>query len=247
MQPESWFPRRRPGLARWMFVLSAVTIGSLSAGLAGEGGSHGGGHSGGHNGGGHAGSHGTGYAGGHSGGHAGSYGRFAQGHAVSHGHAGSGPISSHSDAHRPGMARHDGAYAGYGHHPVDHHPVDHHPVGHHHVFHHTSFHPHFGLGFYYGAPLAYYPSAYAYPSDVGYLDLDVNPEEAEVYLDGEYVGTADEFDGYPGFLQVAPGRHSLEFVLDGFFTYRVDLNVHPGATLRIPRSLRPSGPSGRGY
>ena len=198
MRPECWSPRKKSDLVRRMFVLAAVTFASVSAGLAGEGGSHGGGHSGGHDGG-HSGSHGTGHAGGYGGGHASS---------------------------------------GYGHHPY----------GHNRVFRDRFFHPHLGLGaYYYGAPRAYYPSTYAYASDVGYVDLDVYPVEAEVYLGGEYIGTADEFDSDPDYLQVSPGRHTLELGLEGFLTYRMDLNVRPGATLRIPRNLRPAGSSDRGY
>ena len=198
MRPGWWFPKKRSGLVRWTFALSALTIASVSAGLAGEGGSHGGGHSSGHHGSGHSGNYGTGHAGGNGGGHASS---------------------------------------GYGYHPF----------GHHRAFRDGFVRPYLGLGAYYGAPRTYYPSNYAYASDVGYVDLDVYPVEAEVYLDGQYIGTAVELDGFPGSLQVSPGRHTLEFGLEGFLTSRVDLNVRPGATLSIPRNLRPSGPSGRRY
>ena len=151
----------------------------------------------------------------------------------SSGHNGTGHAGGYSGGH---------ASSGYGYHAYGHHPF-----GDHHVFHDAFFHPYLGLGAYYGAPRTYYPSNYAYASDVGYVDLDVYPVEAEVYFDGEYIGTADEFDSSPGSLQVSPGRHTIEFELDGFLTSRVDLSVRPGATLRIPRNLRPWGSSDRGY
>src|SRR5687768_2017964 len=84
--------------------------------------------------------------------------------------------------------------------------------------------PYYGYGGYYGRPYGYYGyygpgyygpgygySGYGYygapayvdrgpGSDAAFLDTDVSPEKASVYLDGEYVGVADSFDGYPRYL-----------------------------------------------
>ena len=45
---------------------------------------------------------------------------------------------------------------------------------------------------------------------IGYIDTDISPEESKIYLDGEYVGEADDFDGNPRYLAVTPGSHSIE-------------------------------------
>lgn len=39
-----------------------------------------------------------------------------------------------------------------------------------------------------------------YQSDSGALDFDVSPERAEIYVDGRFVGIADDYDGFPEYL-----------------------------------------------
>jgi hypothetical protein len=77
-----------------------------------------------------------------------------------------------------------------------------------------------------------------YPSDWSAIDTDIHPEEAEVWLDGEFIGIADRFDGWPSYLEVPPGDHRLEFRLEGYRTLRIDLQARPGAFYRLNRSLR---------
>lgn len=85
----------------------------------------------------------------------------------------------------------------------------------------------------------YYPAypAYAYgPSyitEAAYLDTDVAPEEAAVYLDGQYVGIADNFDGFPTYLAVEPGRHSVTFKAEGYRSVTRQLRVPRGAVLDL--------------
>ncbi len=69
------------------------------------------------------------------------------------------------------------------------------------------------------------------------LDTDVSPEEAEVWLDGKYIGTADDFDGYPDFLYLRPGSYKLEFRLAGFESLRLDLDVSRGEHLQFDQKL----------
>lgn len=100
----------------------------------------------------------------------------------------------------------------------------------------------YGPGWYgpgwYGPP--YYGPVYL--SDWAVIDTDVSPEKAEVWLDGEYAGLADRFDGFPGYLEVEPGRHRLEFRYEGYRTLRIDLRARPGGLYRIDRQLR-EGPA----
>lgn len=96
---------------------------------------------------------------------------------------------------------------------------------------------------YYRPP--YYPGRYPYPyygpSDHtwGALDLDVRPEEAQVYLDGDYVGIADNYDGYPRYLWLERGEHRLVFVLNGYETLVRDLNVRAGEIISLKDRLVP--------
>lgn len=95
--------------------------------------------------------------------------------------------------------------------------------------------------FYYGYPVyySYHPSRYR---DFGALDINVRPKKTEVWVDGQYVGTANRFDGYPGHLWLGDGRHELIFYKQGFVTVRREVNVLEGVVLDIGLTMEP-GPS----
>jgi hypothetical protein len=50
----------------------------------------------------------------------------------------------------------------------------------------------------------------------GEIILQVVPSDAEVYLDGTYIGHADKFDGAKSTLRVVTGGHVLKFLADDF-------------------------------
>ncbi len=93
---------------------------------------------------------------------------------------------------------------------------------------------------------AYAPAVYStypsYPPDVGWADTDISPGKASVYLDGEYVGIADNFDGFPSYLSVKPGRHTIEFRHAGYRTMTRSVRVPEGVVLRFNADLE-RGPS----
>jgi len=103
----------------------------------------------------------------------------------------------------------------------------------------------FGVPVYYGFGGAYYPvqvphGAYAPPPTRPYyafVDTDIHPEEAQVYLDGKLIGIADDFDGYPGYLAVKPGRHSVGFRHEGRHSLSFDLDLRAGELVQLDRSL----------
>jgi hypothetical protein len=70
------------------------------------------------------------------------------------------------------------------------------------------------------------------------VKTDVTPEEAQVYLDGKYIGTADDFDGFPDFLYLGPGTYHLEFRLPNYQPYVTDIEVTRGEQLRIQQELK---------
>jgi hypothetical protein len=89
-------------------------------------------------------------------------------------------------------------------------------------------------GGYYGG---YYDPWYgAYPSDPqgggsyndeGALRLKIKPREAEVYVDGYYVGVVDEFDGIFQRLHIDAGPHRIEVRAPGFETLTFDVRITP--------------------
>jgi hypothetical protein len=86
-------------------------------------------------------------------------------------------------------------------------------------------------GYYYSPYPAYYGSMYL--PDIAYIDTDVSPENAEVILDGDSVGIADDFDGFPRYLAVTPGRHTIEFRAPGHKIMTRSLRVPRGSVLEI--------------
>ena len=65
------------------------------------------------------------------------------------------------------------------------------------------------------------------------VSFNANPPNAEVYVDGEFRGTA------PVTLQLSAGTHAIEFRLTGFTTWSRDLVVEAGDDTRVTASLQP--------
>ncbi len=122
------------------------------------------------------------------------------------------------------------------------------------------FHGHYGHGyyghrhyrpFYYYRPYYHYrPYPYAYhhyydypryPSRFyGRLDLEVRPKKTtQVYIDGNYVGVAASFDGWPEHLWLEKDSYELIFYNPGYETVVRHVEVRPGALIRIREDMRP--------
>lgn len=104
--------------------------------------------------------------------------------------------------------------------------------------------------YWYGA----YPGRYHYPygydrrydrygrygdeyGTAGALDLDVAPGRTQVWLDGRYTGTVDDFDGFPQYLWLDKGVYDLVLYLDGYQTIARQITVRPGAVMSIDDRL----------
>lgn len=77
-------------------------------------------------------------------------------------------------------------------------------------------------------------------SGPGRLLIHVAPPDAAVYLDGRFLGRADQLAHGPGFIAVKPGAHHVEAVRPGFETHSVDVEVHGGRPSRVLIDLQPS-------
>jgi hypothetical protein len=97
-------------------------------------------------------------------------------------------------------------------------------------------------------PWPYYPGGYwvgsrGYPYrsefDLGGLKLKVRPKKAQVYLDGQLIGNAGRFDGFPGNLWLERGTHELTFFLPGFRTETRSVRVHPGVLVKYHLEMEP--------
>lgn len=75
------------------------------------------------------------------------------------------------------------------------------------------------------------------PADLAVVDTDVEPERALVYLDGDLIGMGDDFDGFPDYLYLKPGRYKIEFRLGGFTPKEVTLDVEAGEYYQLNTKL----------
>ncbi len=80
-------------------------------------------------------------------------------------------------------------------------------------------------------------------AEMGALNLDIIPGDAQVYVDGEYVGLASSFDGLK-YLWLPKGTHDIVFYKEGFETLALQETISPGLVITLDFRLEP-GPSVR--
>lgn len=97
--------------------------------------------------------------------------------------------------------------------------------------------PYYG---YYGPPVAVeVDDGRAEGRDVGALDINVRPKATEIYLNGHYIGTAGNYDGYPQFLWLEEGEYELIFYRQGYETVRRIYDVRSGLQIDIGFEMTP--------
>lgn len=74
-------------------------------------------------------------------------------------------------------------------------------------------------------------------ADLAAVSTDVQPEHARVYLNGELIGVADDFDGTPGYLYLRPGHYTLEFRLGGYRSETMEIDAKPGQHYPVDMKL----------
>ena len=109
---------------------------------------------------------------------------------------------------------------------------------------HLSIYFGFGSGYLYGAPYSgrvygYRGAASSYGDGQYYGDirLQVNPSNAEVYVDGYYAGIVDDFDGQYQRLALEAGPHKIEIGARGLQPQVFDVYVDPSRTVDLRADL----------
>jgi hypothetical protein len=116
--------------------------------------------------------------------------------------------------------------------------------------------PYWGYGYpyYYGYP-AYGAYPYSYPAygnvvpygygyggysgrPYGGLRIDLPQRDAEVYVDGYFVGTVDNFDGVAQQANLEAGPHQIEIRSPEFETIQFSVNIEPGRTITYRGAMR---------
>ena len=103
----------------------------------------------------------------------------------------------------------------------------------------------FGVGF--GGGWGGFYGQWAYPAYPGYYyggswasaRLEVKPREAQVFVDGYYVGTVDQFDGVFQRLDLPTGEHEVSVYQPGYRTYTQRNLFRPGAGYHFKAILEP--------
>jgi hypothetical protein len=93
-----------------------------------------------------------------------------------------------------------------------------------------------------GYPYGWYPPPYTYGGRYGAdasLRLQVEPKETEVFIDGYYAGTVDDFDGFFQRLHLEPGEHDVQLYLAGHRTVRQKVYLQPTGTFRVKHTMEP--------
>ena len=160
------------------------------------------------------------------------------------------PIPNHGGVYYPGVI-YDPSYSYYGYDPYYSRYSYWSPYGYGYGLGYFSYDPFLfsGLGYssYYGG--MYDPSSYygggGYSSgysqgyrDVGNLRLKVKPSNAQVHIDGYYVGVVDSFDGALQRLRVEGGKHRVELTAEGYEPVQFDVMIIPGDTITYKGEMK---------
>jgi hypothetical protein len=106
-----------------------------------------------------------------------------------------------------------------------------------------AYYGYYGYGPYYGGWPYYQPGPYYGPYDVsGNVRTQVAPRQTEVFIDGYFAGTVDDFDGVFQRLHIEPGDHDVELYLPGHRSFQQRLYLQPGRTFNIKHTMVPLGP-----
>jgi len=73
----------------------------------------------------------------------------------------------------------------------------------------------------------------------GSLKLKVEPKDAEVYVDGYYMGTVDDFDGTFQRMELEIGAHRVEIRAPGFMSISFDVRIESSDTVTYRGELQP--------
>lgn len=70
------------------------------------------------------------------------------------------------------------------------------------------------------------------------VKISATPARAAVFVDEQFAGHSDEFDGPGQAMLVMPGQHKLSIALPGYQPFEVTLNVRPHQKLKITTKLQ---------
>jgi len=82
------------------------------------------------------------------------------------------------------------------------------------------------------------PATFGSYREEGALRLKIKPREAEVYVDGYFVGIVDDFDGIFQRLHIETGAHRVEVRAPGYEPLVFDVRISPDHSTTYQGELR---------
>lgn len=77
-----------------------------------------------------------------------------------------------------------------------------------------------------------------YPTETGRVRLDIEPDRAAVFVDGQYVGHVDRFNGPNQGILVAPGKRTFKVTLPGYKTFTTEMAIAADQRYEISTALQ---------
>ena len=71
----------------------------------------------------------------------------------------------------------------------------------------------------------------------GELKISATPTRAAVFVDNQFAGHVDEFDGVGKGMLLTPGQHSVRVALPGYLPFETVVNLRPHQKLKIQTEL----------
>ncbi len=75
------------------------------------------------------------------------------------------------------------------------------------------------------------------PVGAAELKIEAVPDRAAVFVDGQFAGTVDEFNGVGQGLLLTPGAHNLRIALPGYQPFETTMSLRPDQKMKIKTAL----------
>jgi len=69
------------------------------------------------------------------------------------------------------------------------------------------------------------------------LKISATPTRAAVFVDNQFAGHVDEFDGVGKAMLLTPGRHSVRVALPGYLPFETVVDLRPHQKLKLQTDL----------
>lgn len=75
------------------------------------------------------------------------------------------------------------------------------------------------------------------PTATGELKLSVTPDRAAVFVDSQFVGHVNEFQGIGKAMLLTPGKHQVRLALPGYLPFETVVDLHANQKMKLETDL----------